>query len=367
MVTPSYPIDGKSIRGGVAGVTYYLASELAQSHQVDISVVVMNTEQSPSEVVHRPECDIYFAPKPENHWRRSKEQNSIISRLARDLGCDLVHSQGNASAINKSVLPSLLTIHGLNERDTLYRHGFFSGKMRSIWFSMTEARCRTCIPNVIAISPYVRQFLSKNQRIWDIWNPVDNHFFDISRSPEKGRVLFAGIVSPLKNVKSLIEAFIVFRKKHHFGELFIAGDMKRYPYYVRECQKVILEEKAQEYFYFLGGLSLEKMYSEMSKCQILALCSQHEVAPLVISESMAAGIPILASRVSGIPYMVEEGITGRLVNQNSLESIYRGMETLLLKDDLNTMSNNAKRLAEDRFRACAAANRTIDIYKQILA
>jgi glycosyltransferase involved in cell wall biosynthesis len=67
----------------------------------------------------------------------------------------------------------------------------------------------------------------------------------------------------------------------------------------------------------------------MAECAVFVLPSRSEGMPRVLIEAMAAGKPIIASRVGGIPHYIEHGQTGLLFDRDDVESL-----TKLLRDIL---------------------------------
>jgi glycosyltransferase involved in cell wall biosynthesis len=224
------------------------------------------------------------------------------------------------------------------------------------------------VRNVIAISPYARQFLRKgtDQRVWDIDNPVADSFFDVDRCPASGRLLCAASITPLKNICGLIKGFASAARGNPGWELRIAGREPDAPYSAR-CRGLAQALKVGDRVVFLGPLSIQALQDELSQAAALALCSAQENAPLAIAEAMACGVPVLASNLGGIPWMVSDGKTGRLVNPSSTEDIGRGLRSLLGRDDLGIMGERAKAVAGERFRASSVAKKTLDVYREIVA
>ena len=85
---------------------------------------------------------------------------------------------------------------------------------------------------------------------------------------------------------------------------------------------------------------------------LLAVPSRSDGSPLVGCEAMAAGIPVVASRVGGLPDLVADGRTGLLVRPGQAEELARAMVSLLLDptgaDDLGT---RAREVAATRTHA----------------
>jgi glycosyltransferase involved in cell wall biosynthesis len=280
----------------------------------------------------------------------------------------LVHSQNVSFWAARARLPALLTIHGIQERDARYDGGGWLRKLKVPLHGWIERRARARARNIICISPYVRALLRPRpeQRLWDIENPVPDAFFETDRSPVPGRVLYAGRVSLRKNVHRLIEGFGAAARGHPDWELRLAGDESMEPAYAQECHALVNRLGLASQVRFLGPLEPEGVRRELSGAAVLALCSLNETAPLAISEAMACGVPVLASAICGVPYLVADGRTGRLVDPNRADSIAASLRQLLTTDDLGAMGALAKQAAATRFRVASVARRTIEVYQQVL-
>ncbi len=236
--------------------------------------------------------------------------------------------QNWANFVPRSGKPSVLTIHGILERDILYRGRF--RRLRSEVMKQVEMRARERVANLIVVSPYVRDALGGTVlgRTWDIDNPVADRFFEVERRPIRGRILFAGRLTPLKNLPGLIEAFALLARNDPHAELRVAGGDGGTGH-AAECGRLAADLGVSGRVAFLGPVDAARMKAEFSQASCLALCSFQENAPLVVSEAMAAGVPVVASRVGGIPSMVEDGQTGRLVDPRDHGQIARALAEAL--------------------------------------
>jgi glycosyltransferase involved in cell wall biosynthesis len=206
---------------------------------------------------------------------------------------------------------------------------------------------------------------SKRQKIWRIDNPIADSFFDIHREPESGRIFCCSRVVPRKNVIGLIEAFgrVVRRAPH--CRLRIAGSGE--PDYLNACKKEVESRGLQESVHFLGNLSVKEVQRELSKANCFALPSFQETAPLSIAEAMAAGVPVVASTVGGIPDMVAHGITGFLVDAHDGQEVGDALERIVSDEQLaRSMGRQANEIARQRGMASVVAQRTVEVYREIL-
>ena len=80
---------------------------------------------------------------------------------------------------------------------------------------------------------------------------------------------------------------------------------------------------------FLGPLSPSEVRQAMRQARIIVVPSiWHDVAPLVVLEAFASGKPVVASAVGGLPELVREGETGRLVPPNDPEALAAAIAAL---------------------------------------
>jgi glycosyltransferase involved in cell wall biosynthesis len=373
MVTSAYPLGRREVRGGVEGVCCYLADALAAEDGLRLHLFVAFAERYGFDrytCLQKNHFMIHAIPSRVPRSRLLSYlffDSAAALRHASGTRFDLIHFQNDALWAARTSLPSVLTMHGVNERDVLFRGPPLTRSLRAWANGIFHRRMRRRVRNIIAISPYVRRVLplSARQRVWDIDNPVADSFFEVVREPVVGRVLFAGRISPLKNVAGLIAAFALVTKDNPGCELRLAGAEDDLAYATR-CRELAVQLGVTQRVLFLGPVSIKEMEMELARASFLALFSFQENAPLVISEAMAAGVPVVASNVGGVPWLVDDGTTGYLVDPTLPGDIARGLRLGLDAENLGEMSVRAKAVAERRFRACGVAQKTAAVYRQIL-
>jgi len=370
-----FPEDPRRIDGGVAGAASYLVEELSQ--RPDLKVTVIAPGSHPGRIVSEQweNVTVYRVPK-HGLWKflpgtlyylvSGKRQ---IKSLLRQIDPDIVHFQGFTFLATHCDQPSVMTIHGIAERDARWdiRWGIFQRPKR-LFIELMEAYARRRISHVIAISRYTKQFLPEANNIWKTWlieNPVAESYFDIERKLEPGRILCCARIKPLKNILGLIEAFALIVEQFPHAQLRIAGAPEAT--YLEKCKRQVERNNLQDEVHFLGNITIDEVQLELSKANCLVVPSFQENSPLTIAEAMAVGVPVVASNVGGIPEMIEDEKTGLLIDPYDTKSMSDAILKILFDETLaRSIGQSAKETAQDRYSASIACEKTLRVYREIL-
>jgi glycosyltransferase involved in cell wall biosynthesis len=106
----------------------------------------------------------------------------------------------------------------------------------------------------------------------------------------------------------------------------------------------------------------------MAAADVFVLASLWEGFGLVFAEAMGAGTPVVGTRVSGVPEVVEDGETGFLVPPRDPQAL-AGALIRLLGDpaERRRMGNNGYRRVRERFAAPRMVEQTLAVYQEALA
>jgi glycosyltransferase involved in cell wall biosynthesis len=133
------------------------------------------------------------------------------------------------------------------------------------------------------------------------------------RSSPQLRLLFVGTYGARKGCPELVEAVARARRDGVDVTLRFVGKEER-----RGEEQALRRQVAEaglesvvEFAGLMGADALRRCYLE---ADVICLPSQREVLPMALLEGMAFGLPVLATRVGGIPDVVEHGATGLLVS-----------------------------------------------------
>ena len=145
------------------------------------------------------------------------------------------------------------------------------------------------------------------------------------RAPGAGplRVGYVGTLVWHKGVHTLIEA--VGRVPAGRIETLIFGDTEMFPDYTAELRRLAGGAAIR----FMGGFDRDAAPRCTSQFDVLVVPSIWlENSPLVIHEAFMAGVPVVGSRIGGIPDLVEDGVSGLLVDPGSPEALAEALEML---------------------------------------
>ncbi len=171
-------------------------------------------------------------------------------------------------------------------------------------------------------------------------------------SPENGKrerlspnVLYAGGLSLSKGLHVLLDAFARIRPRFPDARLSVLGDGHWAPY--QQKVEALGLSQCVRYWGQIPHLEIGKHYR--SAC-LLAAPTRHESFGLILAEAMACGLPVVATRVTAIPEVVEDGVTGLLVPVDDPTALAGALATVLSDPERAAAMGRAGRArVEERF------------------
>lgn len=168
------------------------------------------------------------------------------------------------------------------------------------------------------------------------------------------------LIDEVKNVSGIIKAMADIVPSHGNCVLHIIGDGK---------DRKKLEEMATAYgllnknIFFKGEIPNHQVYESMVKSGFLILNSNHENFPCVILEAFACGIPVIATRVGGIPEIINEQ-NGILIEKQNATQLKEAI-TLMISHHTQYDRLSLHRYAQSRFSYETVGKQFQEIYLQI--
>ncbi len=176
----------------------------------------------------------------------------------------------------------------------------------------------------------------------------------------------AGNLHSLKGHRVLLEAFRRVRASEHRAQLLILGDGPERRSLEQFAERLGIRGAVS----FLGAYdgSSDPVYAQfLTRTTVIAVPSFAEASPMVVVEAMAAGRPVVASRVGGIPDMVVEGVTGVLVDPGDQVALATALsETIGDPVQCARMGAAGRERYTQVFTASAMAGQYGAIYKSLM-
>jgi len=366
-----FPSQPESPQGGVEAVSVVLANALAALPDMEIHVVSLDTTIKNSVIstlksgviVHR-----VPAPKGSMLLNSIWVWKKIIWRYLDGLSPDIVHAHDTYGIMVKGLdCPRIVTIHGFIHTDILVSGKRLAWLKSRIW-RVVEMSSWADHPHIISINPYVRERLAPfvSGDIHDIENPIDECFFNSTAEEIKGIIFSSAVISPRKNTLALINAFDLLLEEFPDVELRLAGPVTDREYGCRVIDRIQQGRLAGKVS-LLGQIDRPQILQELARASIFALVSLEESAPLGIAEAMAVGVPVVTSDRCGMPYMLDHGKNGCLVDPLSPEDICSRLKALLTNEDLRAeMGYNGMKSALNNFNPGVVAEKTKQVYQAVI-
>lgn len=370
MMIGPYPRSPDRIDGGVAAAMTYLSQALIAQRAVDLVGVRVARDGQSSELDGRFDWPIrdlsHGSLGLSSLFRRQRLE---LQQLLRAYRPDIVHGQGVDVAGFLAVgcgVPAVVTVHGILGEDAKYKTNMSSRIRAAATGLLVERHSVRKASDLISISPYVTEYYGRQiaGRVHEIPNAVSPDYFAVRRAAERGRFLYAGRIIKRKGILDLVRA--VGRDSSAVTRLVLAGgcpDRNYQDQVRREIARYGLEDRVS----FAGLLDEEAVLHEFSRAEALVLPSYQETAPMVIQQAMASGVPVLASRICGVPYQIEHGVTGMLFEAGDVGQLSDLIGRFAVDPALaGRLGRAAKEVATARFHAQHVAEATRKTYESML-
>jgi glycosyltransferase involved in cell wall biosynthesis len=373
----TYPLEPGVVRGGVESATSTLVPALAERDDID-SITVLRFHHGEASTEYRRE-----SPKVQICYVRGQYRWRMITgafldlrkarKLVAELNPDVVHGQemGLNSDIAVRCSPnSVVTVHGITYIEThLYHERSLRNTLRAKLIHGVAKRVLRRAKVVISISKYDAEELSaltRRARV-SIANPTAAEFFALAPSaPTAPRLLFAGALIPLKNPLGLVNAFAQARRGVPNARLALIGPQPDAAY-TRIIRDRVTTLGLTDCVDIVDLIDNERLRHEIANARAVVLFSRQENAPTIIAQAMAAGKPVVASRVGGVPEMVDDGETGFVVESEDEAKLADRLLTLLDDQQLCLrMGRRGHEVALARFAPKTIAEMTVQAYQAAL-
>ncbi|HDH31697.1 MAG TPA: glycosyltransferase family 1 protein [Candidatus Wolfebacteria bacterium] len=186
-----------------------------------------------------------------------------------------------------------------------------------------------------------------NNKIFIISNGINIKRFFIQLVSQKKNILFVGGSVEYKGLDILIRALPIIIKKYSDIELIIIGEMDKRE---KTLRQLVGKLDVSSNISWQGLVSQDKMAGFYQKAYLTVLPSRLDLFPITALEAMSSGIPLVATNVGGLPEIIEDGVSGLIINKEDSEELATAIIKLL--DDpkkAEEMGKKGREIVEQKF------------------
>jgi glycosyltransferase involved in cell wall biosynthesis len=367
-----YPLNPSKIVGGPQSVFSYLIEGLKSQEDLDLHVVTFSRGLGSSRTCRRRDVTFHYIAFPRLPTEIAVPflRHRIHSALDR-IRPDIVHSQAAlyGAICSQAGYPLLTTLHNIPGSESRFAVNLVNRIRLSLHNKWIRHLLFHRVRHIISINQYIRLGIAThtNARIYSVDNPVHSAFFALSRTkPTRGRLLFVGLLRKIKRPDLALHAFQIARRQLPFLTLTMAGGFYDKAL-VRDLQKMLVRRRLTDSVRLVDHLPEDALLQQYRESSTLLLTSDLETSPMAIHQAMAAGRGVVATKVGGVPYIVDHGKTGLLAEPGDAAGLADAILRLERDEDLHSrVCLEARRVAEDRFHCFRVAERMHKVYASVL-
>lgn len=225
-------------------------------------------------------------------------------KVFRETGAEVIHTHRYCA---QYAMPAAMLAGVKHRVHTLHSVALIENKKKAARI-LNKFFYKYCHLIPVSLSELVKESVLESYQLAPDAVPMIFNGIDLSRCipkenyARKGnfKILHVGRFSEEKNHIGLISAFQIFHANHPESELRLIGDGKLRPAAEAHARNLGLEQDVK----FLGLQS--HVYDFMHEADVFALTSNYEGIPMTLIEAMGTGLPVVATRVGGIPDMLDD-------------------------------------------------------------
>lgn len=378
MMVGPFPSDPRRIEGGVQASLFGLGTSLLADGRVR-SLGVLATPHRPTDGIVRTRVggiDVTFLDTPARLLFSTVLRLPTIVAAVDALDEPLVHLHGSGivqaltllACLAKKV-PVVWTMHGITEkemREALRRDGGLKAWGRWLLYTGCERLQLRLSPRIVVDTPYVAEEIAGRSHAVPQTIPQGIFPEEMAGAINPDRrapvVVALGVIHPRKGHDLTIRAFARVVARLPEARLIVVGALAD-PAEFDRLHQTVAELGLGDRVEIRVGVPRDGVLAALAEARVFALHSQEESQGIALCEAMAAGLPVVATRVGGIPDVVGTGGAGFLVDYGDVDAMADHMLRLLTDDALFRTTTEAARKRAGEFAWTAIAARVLDVYR----
>lgn len=233
---------------------------------------------------------------------------TVLARHLRQKGVTHLHNHFAQASCTVALLaarlakiPFSFTLHGPAD--------FTDPKLWRLDAKIADARFVACISHYCRSQAMLVSPPDQWDRLKIVHCGVEPFRYGSQTASTGSEILFVGRLAAAKGVPVLIDTMIHIRAAHPNAHLTLIGDGPERWQLENQTRRLALTDAIT----FTGYQNQDEVAAALAESTLFVLPSFAEGVPVVLMEAMAARRPVAATHIAGIPELVDEGVSGRLV------------------------------------------------------
>ncbi len=380
------------------------AADILLKYYPDIKLAVASPYEKCSKVICKEINGVVYYCVPTNKLKYDKNLETVWRNLRDEFQPEVVHLHGTEFAHGLAFLRAcgannvVISIQGLVSAYRRYetaginladycRHASIRHILKGE-FSMKK-RAKFEVPIIKEGKHFIGRTDWDKAHVWAL-HPDAYYYFcnETLRKPfysakwdvtkcERHRIFLSQAAQPLKGLHKVLMALPLILR--HYPDTIIyatGGNLLKYDTlkdklktstYANIIRKMIKQLDIDNRLVFIGSKPADEMVEQLLKANVFICPSSIENSPNSLGEAQLVGTPTVSAYVGGVPDMVEHSKTGLMYRFEEHEMLAKYVCDIFANDDLaNHLSENGRVAARIRHDERVNAERTYEIYKQIL-
>ena len=358
-----YPFEENRL--GVSEHVYQLTKALGSGkHPVYCHIISMHNETTTIQV--HPNVFVHTIAKKLKYYLWPFKAAEVLGLMVKSIKPDIIHLHGTSfpytlTAVKLSKeIPTLVTIHGDVIEEAYYKKG-----LRKLWGKFVSGTLMKYVINnletIIVCSQEMKKRLTSIKKLEYLLFQmvlIFSHIIKvIQRTINKSSHMYSisEDLRRLKGVDILLRSLPLVYERTGPVPVYIAGDGAEY----KDLVALVHQARLEPFVHFLGFVSGKDKLTLIQQASIAVVPSRYEPFGIVILELLACCVPIVASRIGGIPEIIQDRKSGLLFDKENVNQLADNITILIQTPELRTLySKEGLKISETIHMVCYCRENT---------
>ncbi len=351
--------------------TENLIAHLSKYKDVRVYLATMSELIDKDYIFEEGRVHYFYLKTPIRHGRKWMLYAADVLKLrkvAKNVAPDLIHAQGTENCYGLAAwitgYPMLISLHAA----TPQMHRFYSWRSGAWLNSLTERFVLKRTKYVHTQTAYLKDYygyLLGHAWVKSLDLPANSIFFSVENRAKSNRIVFVGSSLRLKGADTLIKITQLLQKKFHDIEVDIIGSGTNS--FISTLNGLALKCGVATRLKFWGLLRPDEIAARLSLAKVFVAPTRVDTYGMSAIEALCAGVPVVSSSIMGVPYVIEDGVNGFLLDPEDVEGFAEKIILLMKNENLRQkMGQKGREIALRRWHPEIVTTTMLEMYQNIL-